>query len=62
MSAVEPGPFGMWRASALVKARSMTFQPSGWPSWVQSLGSVSAEERRLDLLHGRRLVGGRHLL
>ena len=57
-----PGPLGMWRASALVKARSITFQPSGLPSWVQSLGSVSAEERGLDRRHGGGLVGGRDLL
>ena len=36
-----PGPFGMYRDSAFVKARSITFQPSGWPSSVQSFGSVS---------------------
>ena len=29
MSAVLFGPFGMYRASAFVKVRSMTFQPSG---------------------------------
>ena len=40
MSAVEFGPFGMYRASAFVKVRSMTFQPSGLPSPVQSLGST----------------------
>ena len=40
MSAVEPGPFGMYRASAFVNVRSMTCQPSGWPSPVQSLGST----------------------
>ena len=40
MSAVEFGPLGMNRASALVYARSIIFQLSGWPSWVQSLGSV----------------------
>ena len=40
MSVVVPGPFGMWRASALVKTRSISFQPSGWPSWVQSFGST----------------------
>ncbi len=42
MSAVLLGPFGMYRASALVNMRSMTFQPSGWPSWVQSLASDRA--------------------
>ena len=42
MSVVLPGPFGMERASAFVKARSIIFQPSGLPSPVQSLGSVSA--------------------
>ena len=40
MSAVEPAPFGMCRASAFVKARSMTFKPSGWPLPVQSFGST----------------------
>ncbi len=30
----------MYRASAFVKTRSITFQPSGWPSRVQSFGSV----------------------
>jgi hypothetical protein len=39
ISAVELGPFGMYRASAFVNVRSMTFQPSGLPSPVQSLGS-----------------------
>jgi hypothetical protein len=40
MSVVVPGPLGMWRASAFVKTRSISFQPSGWPSWVQSFGST----------------------
>ena len=40
MSDVLFGPLGMNRASAFVNVRSMTFHPSGWPSWVQSFGSV----------------------
>jgi hypothetical protein len=42
MSAVAPRPFGMYRACAFVKARSITSQPSGLPSPVQSFGSWSA--------------------
>ena len=42
MSAVRPAPFGMYRASALVKVRSITSQPSGWLSPVQSFGSSRA--------------------
>ena len=40
MSAVEFGPFGMYRASAFVKTRSIIFQPSGCPSCVQSFVST----------------------
>ena len=40
MSVVLPGPFGMYRASAFVKTRSIIFQPSGRPSPVQSFGST----------------------
>jgi hypothetical protein len=40
---LEPlGPLGIWRASALLKARSITFQPSALPSPVQSLGSATS--------------------
>ena len=42
MSAVRPAPFGMYRASAFVNVRSITFQPSGCPSWSQSFSSFSA--------------------
>ncbi len=38
MSDVWPPPIGMNRDSALVNTRSITFQPSAWPSWVQSFG------------------------
>ncbi len=42
MSLVKPDPIGMERVSAFVKTRSMTSQPSGLPSCVQSLGSETA--------------------
>ena len=42
MSAVVPGPFGIARASACEKTRSIIFQPSAFPSRVQSFGSVNA--------------------
>ena len=44
MSAKLSSPFGILRASALVKIRSIGSQPSGWPSPVQSLGSESASK------------------
>ena len=47
MSVVEPAPFGMSLASAFVKARSITFQPSGEPFPFQSFGSASARKAAL---------------
>ena len=47
MSDVEPAPFGMYRASAFVNARSIIFQPSGVASPVQSFGSASARNAAL---------------
>ena len=47
MSAVLSAPLGMYRASAFVYARSITFQPSGCPSPVQSFGSSSARNAAL---------------
>ena len=54
-----PAPFGMYRASALVKARSITFQPSGCAVAGPVVGVRQREERRLDLRDRARPPGRR---
>ena len=61
MSAVVPGPFGIARASAREKTRSIIFQPSALPSRVQSFGSVSARYLALIAATVAATCGGRDL-